>query len=116
MPPFAGTARDGVLHAIAGEDLQPAVIELHRDVDGDLLGGRAQNLAHAVVKVEALGSFVETHFGGDPGILFLLERESGGPTESSGFIMTNSLILPLTCYGGLAKPPTPDPGNSLYCS
>ena len=45
-------ARDGMLHAIAGEDFEPAVVELHRDVNGDFLGGRAQHLAHAVVQLE----------------------------------------------------------------
>ena len=52
------------------------------------LAGRAQHLAHAVVKLQALGGFVEARLGGDPGILFLLERESGGQDGSSGFIMT----------------------------
>ena len=33
------TARDRVLHAIAGEDFDAAIVELDRDVDGDLLGG-----------------------------------------------------------------------------
>ena len=30
---FGGAARNGVLHAIAGEDLQAPVVELHRNVN-----------------------------------------------------------------------------------
>ena len=75
---FAGSARDGMLHPIAGENFQPAVVKQDRDVNGDLLGGRAQDLAHAVVKIQMLSGFVEARLSGDPRILFLLERESGG--------------------------------------
>jgi hypothetical protein len=52
MPPLAGPARERVLHAVAGEDLDAPVVQLHRDVDGDLLGGTLvrKHFAHAVVE------------------------------------------------------------------
>ena len=40
-------AADVVLHAVAGEDLHRAVVHAHREVDGELALGLAQNLAHA---------------------------------------------------------------------
>ena len=42
---FGRSARDGVLHAIAGEYFQAAVVELDGDVDGQFEGGGAQNFA-----------------------------------------------------------------------
>ena len=78
MPPLAGPRAIGVLHAIAGEDLDAAVVELHGDVDGDFLGGGAEHLAHAVVELEPLRGLVEARGGGEPGILFVLERMETG--------------------------------------
>ena len=75
---FGRPPRQGMLHAIAGEDLDAAVVEQHRNVNGELLGSGAQYLAHAVIQLEAHGGLVEPRLGGDPGILFILERNGNG--------------------------------------
>src|ERR1700733_9147748 len=61
-----------MLDAIARENFEPSVVQLHRDIDGDLTGGRPENLAHAVVQPQLLRRVVETGFGGYPWIRFLL--------------------------------------------
>ena len=93
-------ARDGVLHAIAGEDFQPAVVQLHRDVDGDLAWRAcAEPCACRRRASSRVGGFVEARFGGEPGILFLLEREREWASGSSGFIMTNAAVNRAESYG-----------------
>ena len=52
-------ARDGVLHAEAGENFEMAVIHLHRDVTDDLAVGIAQNAPQAFVKIQLLGGQIE---------------------------------------------------------
>src|SRR6185312_17026989 len=47
---FAGSARDGMLHTIAGEELNAAVIELNRNIDGQLARGIAQNFADTFIE------------------------------------------------------------------
>ena len=49
---LARAARDRMLHAIAGEHFEPPVVELHRNVDGDLARRRAQHFLHAVVEAQ----------------------------------------------------------------
>src|SRR5207245_2893489 len=77
---FAGAARDGVLHAVAGEDFDATIVKLDRDVDRDLAGRALEHLADAVVKPQAGGGLVETDRGGSPGISFLVQmwRRGGG--------------------------------------
>ena len=41
---LGGAARDGMLHAIAGEDFEPAVVELHRNVTVISLAGERSTL------------------------------------------------------------------------
>ena len=68
---FAGTARNRVLHAIAGEHFDAPVIQLNGNVDGDFAPGVFEDLAHPVVQIQLLCRIVETHFGREPGILLL---------------------------------------------
>ena len=46
------TARHGVLHPIAGEEFDAAIIHLHRDVYGDFARRLAENLPETGVEVE----------------------------------------------------------------
>ena len=59
MPPFAGPERDVVLHAIAGEDLDLAVVHLHGTRDDDLPLGMREDLPDAGIEVEDAGGAVE---------------------------------------------------------
>ena len=52
-------AAEVVLDAVAGEDLDGAVIHLDREVDVQLAAGLAQDLAQAGVEVELVGGDVE---------------------------------------------------------
>ena len=52
-------AAEVVLDAVAGEDLDAAVVHLDREVDGQLAARLTQDLAQAGVEVEALGGEVE---------------------------------------------------------
>ena len=61
-------AAEVVLDAVAGEDLDRAVVHLHREVDGQLAARLAQDAAQAGVEVEALGGKVELLLGDLPGI------------------------------------------------
>jgi hypothetical protein len=61
-----------VLHAIAGEYLDPAIVELHRNIHGNFLGGAAQHLAHAIVEIEPVRGLVKARFGSKPRIGLLL--------------------------------------------
>jgi hypothetical protein len=74
---FAGAAGDGMLDAIAGEDFQATIVKLDGNVDGDFLGGGAEDFAQTVVQVEAGGGLVKASFGGQPWVLLLLERQRG---------------------------------------
>jgi hypothetical protein len=74
---FARAAGDGMLHAVAGEDFQAAIVQLDGDVDGDFLGRGAQDFAQTVVQIEAGGGLVKAGFGGQPGVLLLFERQRG---------------------------------------
>ena len=57
------SARDRMLHSIAGEDLDAAVVQLHRDMNGNLPGGSAEHLSHAIVEPQTGGCFIETRGG-----------------------------------------------------
>src|SRR5437763_379746 len=71
---FGRAAGDGVLHAIAGKNLDAAILHGYRDVHDDLAGGIAQDLPQAVVEVEFLRGVIEARRLRHPGIKFLIER------------------------------------------
>ncbi len=52
-----------MLDAIAGKDLDAAIVEHHGNMHDDLAGGRTQYFLHAFVQAEAPGGFVEAGFG-----------------------------------------------------
>ena len=58
------SARNGMLHAIAGEHLQPPVVQHHGDVHDDLARRRPQNFLHAFIQAQALSGFIEARLGG----------------------------------------------------
>ena len=66
MPPLAGPRPEVVLDAVAGEDLDRAVVHLDREVDGELATRLAQDLAQAGVEVEPFGGQVELPLGDVP--------------------------------------------------
>ena len=80
---FARAARDGVLHAVAGEDFDAAVVHHDRDVDDQFAGGLAQHLPHAFVEVQLVRGEVEAGFLGEPGVGFLFKCQLG--LELCGF-------------------------------
>src|SRR5215207_3435398 len=49
---FGGSRTAVVLHAIAGEDFNRAVVHLHREVDRELTLTMTQNLPHPIIKTE----------------------------------------------------------------
>ena len=55
-----------VLDAVAGEDLDRAVVHLHGEVDGQLAARLAEDAAEAGVEVEPLGGQVELLLGDLP--------------------------------------------------
>ena len=64
-------ARDGVLHAIAGEDFELTVVHHYRDVDDDFAVGLLQHTPQAFVEIELVGGDVEPRRLLFPGIRFL---------------------------------------------
>ena len=60
-----------MLHAIAREDFQAAVVELDGNMDDDFARGSPQNLAHAVVETQALRGIVQPRLGGKQRIKFI---------------------------------------------
>jgi len=72
---LCGAARDGVLDAIAGEDLDGAVVHADGDVDDEFAGGVAEDFPDAGIKVEFCGGEVESSGLSFPGICLLLEGE-----------------------------------------
>ncbi len=60
---LAGAAHHGMLHAIAGEDFEAAVIKLHGNVDGDFAGWAFEDFANAIVQPEPRGGVVDASFG-----------------------------------------------------
>ena len=67
------TAAEVVLDAVAGEDLDAAVVHLHREVDDELAARLTEDLAQSGIQVQALGGEVELLLGDLPGI----DRRSG---------------------------------------
>ena len=65
---LGGPAAEVVLDAIAREHLDGAVVHLHREVDGELAAGLAQDAAQARVEVEHLGREVELVLRDLPGV------------------------------------------------
>jgi len=73
---FGGTTSDGVLHAVAGEDFDRAVIHADGDVNDDLTGWVAEDFPDTSVEVKFACGKVESSGLGFPGVCFLLESES----------------------------------------
>ena len=73
---FGGSAGDGVLDAVAGEDFDRAVVHADGDVNDDFAGGIAEDLPDALIEVEFCGGEVESSGLGFPGVCLLLEGES----------------------------------------
>ena len=59
MPPLAGPERDVVLHAVAGEHLDLAVVHLDGARDDDLALGMRQHLPDAGLEIENAGRAFE---------------------------------------------------------
>src|SRR4029077_1258964 len=70
---LVGTARAVVLDPVAGEGVDLAVGELHRDLDGDLAVGSPKDGADVILELEALDRAVEVEADdvevGDLGVL-----------------------------------------------
>ena len=97
-----------VLHPVAGEDFQAAVVELHRDVNRDLAGRSAEDFAHAVIELEALGGFIEAHGGGEPGVGFVLQRNGSGCSQrghGSALRFHYGSVVPVPGYQAAAESP-----------
>ena len=62
------SAAEVVLDAVAGEDLDAAVIHLHREVDDELAARLAQDLAQSRIEIEALRGQIELLLGDGPRI------------------------------------------------
>ena len=71
------TARNRVLHAKSGEDLEMAVIHLDGDVDRELAVGIAQHPPQAVVEIELLGSEIKARPLRLPRIAFFVDVRGG---------------------------------------
>ncbi len=70
---FGGTARDGVLHPVAGEHFQLSIVHGNRNVDNDLAVGLLQNPPQAFIELQLFGCQVEARSLLFPGITFLLK-------------------------------------------
>ena len=70
-------ARDGVLHAVAGEDFELPVVHHDRDVDDDFAVGLLQHAPQARIEIELFGGDVEARGLCFPRIFFLFERQCG---------------------------------------
>ena len=80
MPPLRRSAADVVLDAVAGEDLDVAVVHGDREVDGELALRDAQHAAHAVIEVELVGGVVELGLGDGPDVRSLRHRVLDWPS------------------------------------
>ncbi len=70
---FGGAAHHRVLDAVAGENFQASIVELHGNVDGEFERGGTENLAETVIEGEAFGGLVEARFSGEPGVNFVVD-------------------------------------------
>src|SRR6185437_6795857 len=68
-------ARLRVLHAKAGEDLDPAIVHVDGKVDNNLPRGLAEDLPEPFVKIEFAGGEVEARGLRFPRINLLLKRD-----------------------------------------
>ena len=78
-----------VLDAVAGEDLDAAVVHLHREVDRQLAARFAQDPPQARIEVQAIGGQVELLLGDGPRIdrraavcSVVMERRSSVPADA----------------------------------
>src|SRR5205807_2502823 len=85
---FSRSARNRVLDAESGEDLEMSIIHLYRDVDRQFAVGITQNPPQAVVKIELLGSQVKTRPLRFPRIAFLVDLR-GGDQRTHKFVLQN---------------------------
>src|SRR5262249_23470897 len=69
---LGGPSRDGVLHAVAGEDFEAAVVELDGNRHRDLAGWRAGDLGEAFIQVEPFRRFFESNRLRTPGVLLVI--------------------------------------------
>jgi hypothetical protein len=67
-----------VLDAMPGEDLDVAVVEGDREVDGQLALRDAKDAPHAVIEVELVGGVVELRLGDCPDVRCLRHRVGAG--------------------------------------
>ena len=74
---FGRAARNRVLHAKSGEDLEVPVIHVDGDVDREFAVGIAQNPPQAVVEIELLGSQVKARPLRLPRIAFFVDMRRG---------------------------------------
>src|SRR5690242_12282766 len=66
-----------MLHAVAREHFNTAIVEHHRNMYGKLARGRAKHFLHALVEAKTLGGLVEACFGTEPGIGLLYVWRGG---------------------------------------
>src|SRR6266852_982242 len=90
------TASNRMLHTIAGEDFNPAIVQLDRDVDRDLLGGALEYFADAIVEPQSCGGFIKSDLGGSPRIRLLIERRRADWHESTIIPLLDRLNCRLT--------------------
>ena len=69
---LAGAAHRGVQNAVAGKDLELAVIERHGNVDGDFPFGILHVAVDALLEIQLLGGDFEAGFGGFVDVQFVL--------------------------------------------
>jgi hypothetical protein len=62
-----------VLHTVAGEHLDAAIVHGDGKVNDDFTRGRAENLPESFVEIELARRVVETGALGLPGVDFLIE-------------------------------------------
>ena len=66
-------ARNGVLHAVSGEDFEVPVVHLHRDMNNNFAARTTQNLPQSFIKIQLMGGEVKAGGLRLPGISFLFE-------------------------------------------
>ena len=69
---FARTARNGMLHAEAGENFQMPVVHLHRDIHRELTVGITQHPPQALIEVEFLSGQIKAGALGLPRIALFI--------------------------------------------
>jgi hypothetical protein len=67
-----------MLDSVSCEDLDPAIVQLHWNVDGDLAARRPQHLSQSIINAEKSRRVVESRFGGQLGVklgIFVSRRQ-----------------------------------------